>query len=255
MFHRPSLRSTVTTLAAAVVLVGGADLAAYAANGHPLILGHANKAVGTTSLKNIGRGPALSLNSSKHSSPLTVNSSKLVRNLNAEKVGGMTARQLGGVLRYRIGSVGSTFTNASPGQVFNAKIPKGTYQVSVTGLATETGAASGDTDSITCLALDRAALLAALGGGTLDYSKVYALTGNKTGDFDFGVINYTNPAQKISGSNIALGCLLRASSTGVFTEAHQIAFTFKPVTVGDKPLGTTIPIPRSAQQRIANGLH
>jgi hypothetical protein len=255
MFHRPSLRSTVTTLAAAVVLVGGANLAAYAANGHPLILGHANKTVGATSLKNIGRGPALSLNSSKHSSPLTVNSSKLVKHLNAAQVGGMTAQQLGGVLRYRIGSVGSSFTSASHDQVFSAKIPKGTYQVSVTGLVTETGSGTTDTDTISCLATDRATLLAALGGGSFDYSKVYALTGNKTGDFDFGVINYTNPAQKISSSNIALGCLFRPQSTGTFTEAHQIAFTFKPVTTSDKRLGTVIPIPRSAQQRIADGLH
>ena len=48
MPRRPSLRSIVTTLAAAVVLVGGASLASYAATGHPLVLGHANKAVGTT---------------------------------------------------------------------------------------------------------------------------------------------------------------------------------------------------------------
>lgn len=254
MLRRPSLRASVTTLAAAAVLVGGADLASYAASGHPLILGHANKAVGTTSLKNVGRGPALSLNSSRHSSPLTVNSSKLVKNLNAAEVGGMTAKQLGGLMRFRIGSVGATFTAASPGQIFGAKIPKGTYQVSVTGLAQENGAASGDHDSVTCLALDRAALLTAVGGGTLDYSKVYALTGNTTGDFDFGVLNYTNPAQKISGSNIALGCVFSAATTGIFTEVHQIAFAFKPITLQDKNKGGAIPISRSAAHRIASGL-
>jgi hypothetical protein len=59
----------VTTLAAAAVLVGGAELASYAATGDPLILGHANSAGITTSLKNLGRGPALSLNSSKLFSP------------------------------------------------------------------------------------------------------------------------------------------------------------------------------------------
>ena len=63
MTRRPSLRSVVTTLAAAAVLVGGANLASYAATGNALVLGHANNSVGTTSLKNAGRGPALSLNS------------------------------------------------------------------------------------------------------------------------------------------------------------------------------------------------
>jgi hypothetical protein len=81
MFRRPSIRASVTTLPAAGILVGGANLASYAATGHPLILGHANSAVGTTALKNVGRGPALSLNSAKSSSPLVVNSSKLVKHL------------------------------------------------------------------------------------------------------------------------------------------------------------------------------
>jgi hypothetical protein len=249
--HRPSPRAIVTTLAAAVVLVGGANLAAYAANGHPLLLGKSNQAVGTTTLKNAGRGAALNLNTGKSSPPLIVNSSKLVKNLNADKLGGMTAAQLGGVSRFKIGSVGSTFTNASPGNVFSAKIPKGTYQVSVTGLALNSG--GGTSDSLTCLALDKNALLVAIGGGSLDYSKVYALTGNQTGDFDFGVINYTNPAQKISGSNIALGCVFN-TPTGTFTEAHQIAFTFKPITLSDKKKGGAIPLSRTAGHRIASGL-
>jgi hypothetical protein len=67
MLRRPSLRASLTTVAAATVLVAGADLASYAATGHPLVLGQSNSAVGTTSLKNLGRGPALSLNAAKSS--------------------------------------------------------------------------------------------------------------------------------------------------------------------------------------------
>ena len=101
---RPSLRATVTTLAAAVVLVGGAQLTSYAATGHPLLIGKANSGVGTTSLKNAGRGPALSLNTSKSSPPLAVNSKKLVKNLNAASVGGKSAAQLEPtVWRYHLG--------------------------------------------------------------------------------------------------------------------------------------------------------
>src|SRR4249919_2155016 len=79
---------------AAVVLVGGANLAAYAANGHPLLLGGSNSKTKTASVSNTGKGPALSLHTSKKSPPLAVNSSKVVKHLNADKVGGKSAKDL-----------------------------------------------------------------------------------------------------------------------------------------------------------------
>ncbi len=79
---------------AAVVLVGGANLAAYAANGHPLLLGGKNSETKTATVTNTGKGAALSLNSSKKSPPLAVNSSKVVKHLNADKVGGKSATDL-----------------------------------------------------------------------------------------------------------------------------------------------------------------
>ena len=83
MTPRPSLRSVGTTVAAAAVLVAGANLASYAATGNALVLGHHNSAGTTTALKNTGRGPALSLNSIKSAPPLVVNSKKMVKHLNA----------------------------------------------------------------------------------------------------------------------------------------------------------------------------
>ena len=79
---------------AAVVLVGGANLAAYAANGHPLILGGSNSETKTASVSNTGKGPALSLKTSKKSPPLAVNSSKVVKHLNADTVDGKHAKDL-----------------------------------------------------------------------------------------------------------------------------------------------------------------
>ena len=89
MFARPSLSSIVTTLAAATILVGGADLASYAATGQPLTLGHSNFANRTTSLSNTGSGPALSLHSSAGSPSLTLNSSRLIAHLNADRLDGL----------------------------------------------------------------------------------------------------------------------------------------------------------------------
>jgi hypothetical protein len=129
MIGRPSLRASVTTLAAAALLVGGANLASYAATGKPLILGHANKAGSTTSLKNTGRGPALSLNSIKSAPPIKVNSSKMVKHLNANKVGGKTAAQLNpSVWRYHLGTTNATLTPNGE-HLFTTSLPKGTYQM------------------------------------------------------------------------------------------------------------------------------
>jgi hypothetical protein len=134
MHRRPSLRAVVTTIAAAVVLVSGAGLASYAASGHPLVVGHKNSAVGTTSLKNAGRGPALILKNAKSAPPLAVNSTKMVKHLNANLVGGQTAARLAPrTIRLQLGRVGTTFT-ASGFRLRSAKIPPGTYAVGVSGL-------------------------------------------------------------------------------------------------------------------------
>ena len=243
--HRPSLRSVLTTVAAAAVLVGGADLTAYAATGNAFILGHSNSAGGTTSLKNTGRGPALSLNNIKSAPPLVVNSSKMVKHLNANMVGGKTATQLAGkTIRFHLGTVGSTLSGT---QLFFAKVPKGTYQVSIAGILTDQG--TDPTDNYTCLVADRAAVLAALGGGTLDLSKVYGVEAGTSGDSTFGFLGSINPAQKIANSNIVLGCGF--NSTPGFTNSRQLSFTFRPVSVGDKNHGGSV-LPRTTPQHLGS---
>ncbi len=81
-------------LAAAAVLVGGADLAAYAANGHPILLGGGNHAVSTTTIDNDGRGPAVMLRTRRGAPPLAVSSHRLVARLNADRVDGVHAAAL-----------------------------------------------------------------------------------------------------------------------------------------------------------------
>jgi hypothetical protein len=91
----PHLRGRVLPVTlAAVVLVGGANLAAYAANGHPLLLGGSNNETKTATVTNTGKGPALSLKTSRKSPPLAVNSSKVVAHLNADSVDGKGASAL-----------------------------------------------------------------------------------------------------------------------------------------------------------------
>jgi hypothetical protein len=225
MFRRPSLRASVTTLAAAAVLVGGADLASYAATGHPLILGHANSAVGSTSLKNLGRGPALSLNSAKSSPPLVVNSSKMVKHLNANMTGGKTGAQLEpNTLRYRLGQDGGTLT--SDAHFFSTKLPAGTYQVQMSGILTSSVA----TDQYICAVGDRQKVLA----------------NDITGLYTYAVAPYSAPVisdvytTKISKNRpVLFGC--NTSGTGTVTVAKAVQFTFRAISVKDKK-GTPITI-------------
>lgn len=82
-------------LIATLLLVGGLNLAAYAANGHPLLLGRANQATGTTTVRNTGRGPALRLTTRHGAPPLAVSSGKRVARLNADRVDGLQGAALG----------------------------------------------------------------------------------------------------------------------------------------------------------------
>jgi hypothetical protein len=78
---------------AAIVLTGG-GAAAYAANGGSLLIGRSNTGSATTTLTNTG-GTPLKLNAKSQSyAPLAVNSSKVVTNLNADKLDGITEAQL-----------------------------------------------------------------------------------------------------------------------------------------------------------------
>lgn len=84
---------TVPVLLAAAVLVGGANLAAYAADGAPLLLGHKNSATKSTTLKN-KKGTALSLSSKAGTPSLKVSSSEKVAKLNSDQVDGLEGSAL-----------------------------------------------------------------------------------------------------------------------------------------------------------------
>ncbi|GAB2769046.1 hypothetical protein GCM10027020_22660 [Nocardioides salsibiostraticola] len=84
----------IAVLLAAVVLIGGANLAAYAANGKPLLLGKNNTATKKTTVKNTGSGPALRLKTKPGQPPLKVNRTTKVNKLNADRVDGKHASDL-----------------------------------------------------------------------------------------------------------------------------------------------------------------
>jgi hypothetical protein len=79
---------TFTVVLAALVLVGGANLAAYAANGSPLLLGKTNNESVPATVHNTGPGPALELQTRAAAPPLAVSSKKKVAKLNADRLDG-----------------------------------------------------------------------------------------------------------------------------------------------------------------------
>jgi hypothetical protein len=95
----------------AAVIVGSINLAAYAANGHPLLLGGSNSETKPSAVTNTGSGSALTLKTSTKAPPLTVNSTKVVKNLNADTVDGVSASSLGvNAVRYVLTDGDSNFT-------------------------------------------------------------------------------------------------------------------------------------------------
>jgi hypothetical protein len=130
----------VPVLLAAVLLVGAANLGAYAATGGPLLIGKSNTGSKTTTLKTTGNKAALSLKSEAGKAPLKVSNSTKVTKLNADLVDGLHA----GALQtksyvYNLTAIGITTNYATfslPG------LPRGRYLVSFNVAADVTGAAT-----------------------------------------------------------------------------------------------------------------
>ena len=116
-------------LFAATLLVGGANLAAYAANGHPLLLGHSNSESKTATVTKSGSGPALKLKTRASSPPLAVTSKKVVKNLNADTVDGSSASALKTTSRI-LTDTDTTTVHSGLATWSLAGVPAGRYLVS-----------------------------------------------------------------------------------------------------------------------------
>jgi hypothetical protein len=116
-------------------LVAGGLGVAVASSGGVFILGEHNVATSVTTLSN-SKGPALALKSKHGTAPLTVNSGKVVKHLNAAKVGGSSASQLktsgsGAATTYSL-SVGATLKFQPTAVAATGKLSAGTYYVTAT---------------------------------------------------------------------------------------------------------------------------
>jgi hypothetical protein len=124
------------TVAVTVALIIGAAGFADAATGGNFLLGRTN-ADNATSVLSDSTGVPLSLNAPSGKAPLSVNSSLQVNRLNAQYVGGQSAKQL-----QATGGVGLTAPavdvalpqNATTPVASTGELPAGTYYVSATAM-------------------------------------------------------------------------------------------------------------------------
>jgi hypothetical protein len=184
MLRRPPLRAVLATAAAATVLVGGVNLASYAAGHHQ------------------GTGSA----AKPSAQPKTI--------------------------KFHIGSPGATFNGGST-HLFSAKVPKGTYEISMSGLLVDQSTGS---DNLTCLVADKKTLTRLLGhpGSFAGAQRLYSIFTQSQADSTtgFGLLDSTNPAVKVDRAKIVYGCAL--SGTGPFLVARPPVFTLRPVKVTNK---------------------
>jgi hypothetical protein len=125
---RQRAASATAVVAAAGLLVLGVDCATYATTGSSLILGHFNHADSTTTLVTTN-GPALRLDAADQGSPaLAISNDVKVRHLNAAKLDGNTAAQLGShAVTYRAGRRKDVISGL---QIWSLPVTPGAYQVS-----------------------------------------------------------------------------------------------------------------------------
>lgn len=239
---RPALkvRTGLAVLGAAALIVGGVNVVAQAAEGaQSLLLGKSNTAEKSTTLKNKGRGPALKLKAKKGPA-LAVNTEALVKNLNAEMVGGKTAGQLApAATTYTLPS-GPTFASGPNFQQF--QLPAGTYELNL-NLAVQT---TNSDYLVSCLVSD-----ATLFPTLTDLTKLYAGF-NVSPDGDATIVNGTRIVTLPTTTNVAFGCIFSAVDSEPVSVAQPFTVVVQQISGGAQGSSTPYSVtPKQARSATA----
>lgn len=185
-----SWRSGILAVSIGAVAVMAVNGVAVASTGHALILGHRNSADAATTVQRTTAGAPLSLVAKAGSAPLAVNSSTVVRHLDADLVDGKSSVALQTrPVRYVIPALASSTTRST--MVLNG-VPHGIYLASF-NIAATTSVAGTQVNCYLSTDMDTGtndAQLLAYGSSYLTYS-----TSNSSGIVDFR-----------TGTGLALTC-------------------------------------------------
>lgn len=221
----PTRSRIITVLLAAVVLVGGANLAALAATGGPLLLGKGNTATKTTKLKTTGNGPALSLKTKASAPPFKISSSTKVTKLNADLVDGLDSQALKtGAYLYELTAVGVT-TNFV--EFALTGLPAGRYQVAydLTAVVADTAPTFVGCFLLTGSDPDYQGAAIAIGA----FSGQWVISGS--GYVDTRTDTYKFVCQRNNGTSITIPADSRFPATLTFLRLDDVASTSKTGTV------------------------
>jgi hypothetical protein len=238
--HR--VRNGLAVVGAAAILVGGVNVVAQAANTvESLVLGKNNTAEKSTTLKNKGKGPALKLKAKKGPA-LSVNTKDLVKNLNAELVGGSTAAQLEpGVTAHALLATDAPIPSGATFRQF--QLPAGTYLMNL-NLAVET---TNSTWFVGCLAADAGVLT-----GSGDTSQVH-VGFNMSSDSAARLTDSTRVVTVPTATSIAFGCVMDTSDTEPLLAAGPPTLTIRQVSAAvpgsSTPIAVTLRQARAATGR------
>jgi hypothetical protein len=140
------IKSGLTALAVGIVLLAALDWAAAAATGQSMVLGKWNQADQTTTIKNVGSGPALDIRAKGPA--FAVHNTNRIKNLNADKLDGKDAAALAAskqtVYIYGATSRVGGFTQNLPAQ------PEGSYLVAYSAQFVGAAGSLANPNTVTC---------------------------------------------------------------------------------------------------------
>jgi hypothetical protein len=231
---RDRLRSGLAVLGVAGLLLGGVTIASEAAgSAKPLLLGKSNKAKKTTKLTT-KKGVALALKSKKGPA-LSVNTTDLIANLNADSVDSKGLDQLEPTTYTTTLGARNQAGAATPFATQTTTLPAGIYEAHFNGFFS-----SGAGDFNTCLVLDLTRLIA-------DPSNVEPIfVADEASDGDT-YMEATGLATVTAGNRLVFYCEIDTASTFLV----PMTFTLKKLdrTATVPGVGPTT-IPKSAQPRL-----
>jgi hypothetical protein len=206
------IKSGLVALTVGIVLLAALDWAASAATGRAFVLGHWNQADHTTTLKNTANGPALDLRSKKGPA-LKVNSGKRIKNLNADKLDGLTGAEYkknrNTIYAWSVAAHTGGFTQAIPPQLPGSYLI--TFNVQLNGAAGDPG----NPNVINCRIVQSGV------SGTVVFTKAVLADTQVTSIGTPPALNGTSPLTVVAGDSLRLDCTMTRNLQEWSTTQYQ----------------------------------
>ena len=205
------IKSGLTALAVGIVLLAALEWAAAAATGQSLVLGKWNQADQTTTLKNTKSGAALDLRAKGPA--LAVHNSKRIKNLNADKLDGLTGESYKAnrntTYQWSVAAHTGGFTQAIPAQEPGSYLV--TFDVQMTGAA----GIPGTPNVINCRIIQNGL------SGTVAFQKAVLAETQLTSVDTPPALNGTSPLIVVEGDSLALDCTMTRNNQQWSTTQYQ----------------------------------